>query len=70
MEIFIGAIAIAFAAGAVITGGLGAAATAVNPFLNDGVSNASVAGHNDFAAGSADVLNGLQLPGIPEFNFN
>lgn len=70
MEIFIGAIAIAFVAGAAITGGLGAAATAVNPFLTEGATNASVSGHNDFASGSADVLNGFQLPGIPEFNFN
>lgn len=69
MELFIGAVALAFIAGAVITGGLGVAATATNPFLNEGVTNASVSGYNDFAAGSADALNALQLPGIPEFHF-
>lgn len=70
MELFIGAAVLSFLAGAAITGGLGAAATATNPFISEGVANASVSGHNDFASGSADFLNGLQLPGIPKFHFN
>lgn len=62
-----------FAAGAGVAGlagGAGAAASVSNPFVLEGVENATVTGHNDLAAGSADFLNGLQLPGIPEFHFN
>lgn len=53
-----------------VAGGAGAAASVSNPFILEGVENAAISGHNDFASGSADVLNGLQLPGIPEFHFN
>ncbi|MCD2262598.1 hypothetical protein K3888_07775 [Dietzia aurantiaca] len=62
-----------FAAGAGaagLAGGAGVAASVSNPFVIEGVENAAVSGHNDFASGSANVLNGLQLPGIAEFHFN
>lgn len=70
IDLVIGGLVAAFAVGAAITGTLGVAATETNPFLNEGATNAVTAGHNDLASGSADVLNGLQLPGIPEFHFN
>ena len=53
-----------------VAGGAGVAASVSNPFILEGVENAAVTGHNDFASGSADLLNGLQLPGIAEFHFN
>lgn len=61
----------AIGAGAGSLGAGGAAATAaLNPMVLDGVENAAATGHNDLVAGSADVLNGLNLPGIPEFGVN
>lgn len=62
---------IALGAGtAAVVGGAGAAASVSNPFVMDGVENAALKGHNDLVAGSANLLNGLQLPGIPEFHVN
>ena len=62
---------IAAGAGAAgVAGGAGAAASVSNPYILEGVENAAITGHNDFATGSANVLNGLQLPGIAEFHFN
>lgn len=55
---------------AAVAGGAGAAASVSNPFILDGVENAAFNGHNDLVAGSANALNGLQLPGIPQFHVN
>lgn len=63
--VVVGAIAVAFAAG--WAGGGTTSAAVHNPFAVHGANTASVDAGNiaqDGVAGSADAVNGLQIPGV------
>lgn len=65
----VGAVALGGGTAAVIGGG-GSAASVSHPFVFEGVENALIDAHNNLVSGSANILNGLQLPGIPPVHIN
>jgi len=49
---------------------LGNAGSTANPMIGGGYQAAINDAYNNAVSGSSDVLNGLNLPGIPKFGMN
>ena len=61
---------VAGAGAAAVVGGAGAAGSAANPFVLEGIENASADAHNNVVSGAAGLINGLQIPGVPFIDVN
>lgn len=55
---------------AAVAGGAGSAASVSHPFVLEGIENALIDAQNNMVLGAANILNGLQLPGIPPMHVN
>ena len=53
------------ATAAVAATGLGSAGALANPHIGNGVHNAVMETYNNATTGSANAVNGLNIPGIP-----
>ena len=65
-----GGVAAALGAGSVGAGAVGAGAAAANPMIGGGIQAAANDAFNNAATGSANFVNGLNLPGVPRLGLN